>query len=78
MLADRVSPEKRGAIFGALFSLGQVLSVGTPMLFGYVKDTYGIISAFIFILVLAVTALIIGTYIFVCDRKFDERPVGLI
>jgi MFS family permease len=71
MLADRVSPEKRGSIFGALFSLGQVLSVGTPVLFGYLNDSFGIIAAFTFILTLAVIALFVGTYIFVCDKKLE-------
>ncbi len=71
MLAERVSPEKRGKIFGALFSLGQVLSVGTPVLFGHINDTYGIIMAFTFILSLAVIALIIGVYIYLSDKKLD-------
>jgi len=71
MLADRVSPEKRGSVFGALFSFGQVLSVGTPVLFGYINDTHGIIAAFTFILSLAVIALVLGVYIFSDDKKMD-------
>lgn len=77
MLADRVSPEKRGSIFGALFSLGQVLSVGTPVLFGYLNDSFGIVAAFTFILTLAVIALVVGIYIFLCDKKLDSNTIAM-
>ncbi len=73
LLADRVSPERRGKIFGALFSLGQILSMVVPPIFGNIKDNSGINSAFMFILSLAVTAFALGTYIFIDDKKFRDK-----
>ncbi len=42
LLADRVNPEQRGKVFGALFSIGQSLSMLTPAIFGFIKDQYTI------------------------------------
>ncbi|MHA2091105.1 MAG: MFS transporter [Candidatus Kariarchaeaceae archaeon] len=64
LLANRVDPSQRGKLFGALFSLGQVLSLATPTLFGYIKDNHGLNAAFTFILVLAIGAFFIGFYIY--------------
>jgi len=68
LLANRVRPEQRGKLYGALFSFGQILSLGTPIAFGFINDTYGIRSAFQFILVLAAIAFILGIFIY-----FEEK-----
>ncbi len=73
LLADRVPAEKRGKLFGALFSFGQIFSMTTPAIFGYLKDSYGITSAFIFILVMAILVLILAIYIFV-DEILSVPP----
>jgi FSR family fosmidomycin resistance protein-like MFS transporter len=68
LLADRVKPEQRGKLFGATFSLGQVLGMFTPTIFGSLKDSYGITTAFTLIATLALIALAIGIYIFQEDK----------
>jgi len=72
MLAERVSPEQRGKIFGALFSLGQVLSVVFPFIFGFINDRQGVGAAFSFILGIAVVALVIGVYIYFEEIKREQ------
>lgn len=69
LLADRVKPEQRGKLFGALGSVGQVLGLATPGIFGYIKDNNGLNAAFIFILFLALIAFIFAYYIFFEERR---------
>lgn len=69
LLANRVSPEQRGKLFGALFSLGQVLSLATPVIFGYIKDNQGLNQAFVFIMILALIAFFVGVYIFYEEKN---------
>ena len=68
LLADRVPAEKRGKLFGALFSIGQLFSMTTPAIFGYLKDSMGITVAFGFILILAIIVFILAVYIFIDDK----------
>ncbi len=72
LLANRVSPEQRGKLFGALFSLGQVLSLATPVIFGYIKDNEGLNEAFMFILILALIAFFVGIYIFYEEKNRNQ------
>ncbi len=69
LLADRVLPEQRGKVFGALFSIGQTLSMLTPTIFGLIKDQYNITVAFSFMLTLAFLALFLARYIYITDKK---------
>lgn len=69
LLADRVSPEQRGKLFGALGSVGQVFGLATPVIFGYIKDNNGLNAAFIFILVLAAIAFLIAYYVFFEEKR---------
>ncbi len=73
LLADRVSPDQRGKLFGSMFSLGQIFSLGTPVIFGWIKDTSGLTAAFGFILGVAMIALIIGIYIFQEERSREGK-----
>jgi len=74
LLANRTRPEQRGKLYGAVFSIGQVLSLGTPLAFGYINDNYGIRSAFFFILVLAAIAFVIGAYIYFEEKHRLQQP----
>lgn len=68
LLANRVDSKQRGKLFGAFFSVGQILSLATPIIFGWIKDNYGLRPAFTFIMALASLAFIIGFYIY-----FEEK-----
>ncbi len=63
LLANRVPPKMRGKLFGSLFSLGQILSLITPILFGYLRDNVGIGSAFMMIFLLGGLVFILGILI---------------
>ncbi|MHA2031825.1 MAG: MFS transporter, partial [Candidatus Kariarchaeaceae archaeon] len=88
LLANRVTPEQRGKLFGALASVGQTLGLITPAIFGYINDNNGLNAAFTFILFLAIIAFVIGYYIFLEERKrlsvidnsgiVVEKPIILI
>ncbi len=69
MLADKVKPEERGKLFGSLFSFGQIIAMFVPIIFGYLRETFGIFRAFNFILLLSLVALFAGIYIFISDRR---------
>lgn len=69
LLADRVSKEQRGKLFGALFSLGQVLSLLTPLAFGWIKDNIGLSASFLMIMVLALIALVLSFYIYLEEKR---------
>ena len=73
LLADRVPSAERGKLFGILFSLGQIFSMFTPAIFGYIKEAYGIVSAFGFMLLLGILALILSIYIFMDDKANYDR-----
>jgi len=72
LLADRVNKEQRGKLFGALFSIGQVLSLASPLVFGFIKDTLGLGSAFFFIMTLAILAFFIALYIYQEEVKREK------
>ena len=72
LLADRVRPEQRGKVFGALFSIGQSLSMLTPAIFGFIKDQYNIATAFGFMLTLAFLALLFARYIYITDPMYEK------
>jgi len=72
LLADRVNKEQRGKLFGALFSIGQVLSLASPLVFGFIKDTLGLGSAFFFIMSLAILAFFIALYIYQEEVKREK------
>lgn len=73
LLANRVKPEHRGKLFGITSSLGQILAFATPFIFGWIKDTNGILAAFEFILVLAGFALLVGVYIYWDGRSKSNQ-----
>jgi FSR family fosmidomycin resistance protein-like MFS transporter len=73
LLANRVDPNQRGKLFGVLFSLGQVLSLGTPLVFGYLEENYDLETAFTFIFILASIAFILGMYIFYEERTRERK-----
>ncbi len=73
LLADRVNKEQRGKMFGALFSLGQVLSLVSPLAFGFIKDNLGLSAAFFFIMMLAILAFLIGLYIYLKKEPVSSK-----
>ncbi len=76
LLADRVTKEQRGKLFGALFSIGQVLSLLTPLAFGWIKDNIGLSASFQMIMILALVALVLAVYIFFEERA--RESMGLV
>ncbi|RMG22031.1 MAG: MFS transporter [Methanobacteriota archaeon] len=77
LLADRVEKEQRGKLFGALFSLGQVLSLLTPLAFGWIKDNIGLSASFLMIMVLALIALVLSFYIYFEERGREKEGAEL-
>lgn len=69
LLANRAGKHQRGMVFGASFSLGQILGVLAPSIFGYLETNHGLTSAFYFIAILAGIGFLIGIYIFWEENK---------
>ncbi|MCY3411702.1 MAG: MFS transporter [Candidatus Heimdallarchaeota archaeon] len=69
LLANRAGKLQRGVVFGASFSLGQILGVMAPSIFGFLETNYGLTAAFSFIGVLAALGFIIGMYIYWEENK---------
>lgn len=69
LLANRAGKKQRGMVFGASFSLGQILGVVAPSIFGALETNYGLYSAFSFLGVLSFIAFVIGVYIYFEENK---------
>ncbi len=73
LLADRVPKEKRGAIFGAVFSLGQLIPIATPTLFGWLCDTKGEHWGFGLMLLLAFLSLVVAYHMYRIGDFGEDR-----
>jgi MFS family permease len=69
LLANRAGKKQRGMVFGASFSLGQILGVVAPSIFGSLETNYDLSTAFVFLAILSTIAFLIGVYIYFEENR---------
>ncbi|MHA1471158.1 MAG: MFS transporter, partial [Candidatus Asgardarchaeia archaeon] len=53
------SSEKRGEVYGIIFSVGPIVSAFSPMFFGYIADLFGLQYVFIIVAFLLISGFVI-------------------